>query len=181
MVLHNTIIAENGNPAAFSNAHFRNNLFLGTDSPGRPISRFPNASSYSTYDYNGYRPNKATEVQYEWKAPGDGVSRDYQIDRKDFERFATLAEFSEATGNERNGIEVGYDIFQSLEKPDPKKPHAVYQAEKLDFKLKDGCSAVDADVLLPNVNNEFAGTGPDLGALEVGEPVPIYGPRDKGQ
>jgi len=177
MVLHNTIIAENGNSAAFSNAHFRNNLFLGTDTPGRVISRFPNATSYSTYDYNGYRPNKSSAVQYQWKAPKEGTLRDYQLDSKDFESFVTLRELAEATGNETHGIEVDFDIFRSLQKPDPEKPHAIYNAEELDFALNAGCKAVDAGVELSNVNDGFTGAGPDLGALELGQPDPVYGPR----
>jgi len=69
IVYHNTIIAENRNTQTFSNAHFRNNLFLGTDAPGRAISAFPNATSYSTYDYDGYRPNRGTGDPYIWIAP----------------------------------------------------------------------------------------------------------------
>ena len=30
---------------------------------------------------------------------------------------------------------------------------------------------------LPNVNNNYKGKAPDLGALEANEPVPVYGPR----
>ena len=30
---------------------------------------------------------------------------------------------------------------------------------------------------LPNVNDNFTGRAPDLGALESGRPVPHYGPR----
>jgi hypothetical protein len=37
---------------------------------------------------------------------------------------------------------------------------------------------VDAGVRLPNVNDGFTGKAPDLGAYEVGEPVPHYGPRE---
>ena len=32
-------------------------------------------------------------------------------------------------------------------------------------------------VALPNVNDGFTGQAPDLGALEVGRPVPQFGPR----
>jgi hypothetical protein len=32
-------------------------------------------------------------------------------------------------------------------------------------------------VPLPNVNDGFGGKGPDLGAYEVGQPAPVYGPR----
>jgi hypothetical protein len=36
---------------------------------------------------------------------------------------------------------------------------------------------VDAGFRLPNVNDGFAGRAPDLGAYEVGQAAPIYGPR----
>jgi len=55
VVYHNTIIAENRNTQTFSNAHFRNNLFMGTNVSGRPVNAFPFATAYSTSDYNGYR------------------------------------------------------------------------------------------------------------------------------
>jgi hypothetical protein len=177
MVFHNTIIAENGNPAAFSNAHFRNNLMLGTDVAGRPIARFPNATAYSTYDYNGYRPNVETSNQYEWKGPEEGALRDYDVDERDFESFATLMLLSDKTGNEKNGIEVDFSIFRSLRQPDADRPHAIYYAEELDFTLNADGKAVDAGVRLANVNDRFNGVAPDLGALESGEPAPVYGPR----
>lgn len=179
MVLHNTIIAENGNPAAFSNAHFRNNLLLGTDAVGRPIARFPNATAYSTYDYDGYRPNLHSSHQYEWKAPKKGVLRDYEIDERDFESYANLLQLAEQTGNERHGIEVDFNIFRSLKQPDPERPHAVYYAKDLDFTLNPSSRAVDAGVRLSNVNDRFSGAAPDLGALESGQPVPVYGPRGR--
>ena len=31
--------------------------------------------------------------------------------------------------------------------------------------------------MIPNVTDGFAGQAPDLGALEVGQAPPIYGPR----
>ena len=47
-----------------------------------------------------------------------------------------------------------------------------------DIVLTDDASvAVDRGVVLPNVNEGFAGRAPDLGALEVGQPAPHYGPR----
>jgi hypothetical protein len=46
-----------------------------------------------------------------------------------------------------------------------------------DFSLRQGGAAVDAGCRLPNVNDDFTGRGPDLGALELDRPVPVYGPR----
>jgi hypothetical protein len=31
--------------------------------------------------------------------------------------------------------------------------------------------------VLPNVNDGFSGKAPDLGALELGQQLPVYGPR----
>ena len=36
---------------------------------------------------------------------------------------------------------------------------------------------VDAGLVIPTVNEDFAGRAPDLGALETGKPTPHYGPR----
>ena len=47
----------------------------------------------------------------------------------------------------------------------------------LNFTLKPSSKAVDAGVVIPTVNEDFAGRAPDLGALETGKPVPQYGPR----
>ena len=61
--------------------------------------------------------------------------------------------------------------------PDPDTRHAVYHAMDLNFRLKPGSKAVDAGVHIPTVNDGFVGSAPDLGALEVGQPEPHYGPR----
>ena len=53
----------------------------------------------------------------------------------------------------------------------------VYKAEDFDFRLKPDSAAVDRGVALPNVNDGFGGKAPDLGALEVGQAPPHYGPR----
>jgi hypothetical protein len=96
---------------------------------------------------------------------------------KDFQAFKSLAEFTKATGQEAHGIEVDYDIFENLRPPDPAKPSAIYRAADLNFKLRPGSKAVDAGVRLPNINDDFGGRAPDLGAYELGQPVPVYGPR----
>ncbi|OGG05128.1 MAG: hypothetical protein A3F83_08415 [Candidatus Glassbacteria bacterium RIFCSPLOWO2_12_FULL_58_11] len=178
VLYHNTVIAENRNGAGYSNAHFRNNLFLGTDDPGRELVRTCTNTSYSTWDYNGYRPNRAGGAQFFWKAPRPGVLRDYEIEnREEFRSFATLVEFRAGTGQEQHGIEVDYDIFSNVSKPDPDRPTAVYFARDFDFSLREGAAAVDRGFVLPNVNDGFTGAAPDLGALERGAEIPVWGPR----
>ena len=46
------------------------------------------------------------------------------------------------------------------------------------FRLAPNGKAVDAGVRIPNVNDGFSGAAPDLGAYEVGKPLPHYGPRN---
>jgi hypothetical protein len=177
IVYHNTFISENVNSQTFSNAHFRNNLFLGTDAPGRPIAVFPNATAYSTSDFNGYRPNRSGNEQYRWISPAKGQLRAYTITAKDALNFPHLAGFAQASGLEAHGVELDYDIFENLKAPDAAKPQAIYHAHDFSFRLKNKSKAVDAGLRLPNINNNFKGRAPDLGALEAGVPVPIYGPR----
>ena len=95
----------------------------------------------------------------------------------DWRKFATLAEFRVATGQEQHGIEVDFDDFEDLVPPDPAQRHAVYHAVDLNFRLNKDGRAVDAGVPIPTVNDGFTGRAPDLGALEVGGPQATYGPR----
>ena len=160
---HNTLIGEqSGGPA--SNMHYRNNLFIGRNAD-QGVMRWSNVTLAYSSDYNGYRPNPGVAAQYGWQAPDGSKS------------FATLAELRAATGQERHGVEVGLDIFETMTLPDPAKRHAVYHAMDLNFRLKPGSKAVDAGDPIPTVNEGFAGKAPDLGALELGKPEPHYGPR----
>jgi hypothetical protein len=167
IVYHNTLIGEQTAREPYSNAHWRNNLFLGRDTPGRGIMSWANATASYSSDHNGFRPNKGVKDQYFWRGPGETQGRS----------FETLAALREATGQEQHGIEVDFDIFENLAPPDPARRHHVYHAMDLNFRLKPGSKAVDAGAVLPTVNDDFTGRAPDLGALEVGKPEPHYGPR----
>lgn len=180
MVLyHNTIISEILPGDIFSNVLFRNNLFLGIDAPGRAVFRFSNATAYSSYDYNGYRLNPKARDQFLWKSPAPGTLRDYTLGQARPRSFGSLAGLREATGQETHGLEVDYDVFENLHPPEAAKPHAIYQARDLNFTLKPGGKAIDAGVRLPNVNDDFTGGAPDLGAYEFGRPIPVYGPLSR--
>ena len=50
-----------------------------------------------------------------------------------------------------------------------------------DLRLKEGSAAIDAGAVLPNINDGFAGKAPDLGAYELGAPLPHYGPRPQAR
>lgn len=175
-VYHNTFIGEQTSQAPYSNTHFRNNLFLGRDAANRGIMTWANATGNYSTDYNGFRRSRNATRQYNWLAPAPGQVT-YEPKAGDWRHFATLDEFRKATGQEAHGIEVDYDIFESLSPPDPARRHHVYHAMDLNFRLKAGSKAVDAGVALPTVNDGFTGKAPDLGAIEVGQPEPHYGPR----
>jgi hypothetical protein len=182
LVYHNTFIAENSNTRGNSNMHYRNNLIFGTNHPDKPVLGKLTYTSYTSLDYNGYRlnpPNLNDKPQFVWKAPAAGTLRDYNLTTADSLNFRTLAEFQRATGQEAHGVLVDYDIFKNVRPPDPSRPHAVYEIGDLDFSLRPGSAAVDAGCRLPNLNDNFGGKAPDLGALEVGLAAPVYGPRQR--
>jgi MYXO-CTERM domain-containing protein len=49
-----------------------------------------------------------------------------------------------------------------------------------DVTLSPSSAAVDRGLVLPNVNDGYTGKAPDLGAVEIGCPSPIYGVRPEG-
>jgi hypothetical protein len=101
----------------------------------------------------------------------------YEPKEENWRSFATLAELREATGQERHGVELDYDIFENLAPPDTARRHHVYHAADLNFRLKPASKAVDAGTPIPTINDGFTGKAPDLGAIEVNQPEPHYGPR----
>jgi hypothetical protein len=101
----------------------------------------------------------------------------FEAQSRETRRFKTLKEFSEATGQDRHSVVVDFDMFQKVAPPDPNDPRKLYKPADFDFQLRPGSAAVDAGVRLPNVNDDFTGRAPDLGAYEVGRPEPHYGPR----
>src|SRR5699024_5732467 len=103
----------------------------------------------------------------------------YSNKPENWKSFRTFSEMQAATNQEKHGIEVDFDIFQKMTPPDPApaKRHDVYHAADLDFRLAPRSKAIDAGQRLPTINDDFAGAGPDLGALEAGQPLPHYGPR----
>jgi len=179
---NNTILSET-QAQATSNTHWRNNLFLGENT--QPVlfgvSTF---TSYTSSDYNGFRPNPGAQTSFQWNSPKAGVLADYAAPGHtaalENRSFPTLEKYSQATGQDRHSTLVDYDIFVNvpkLDRNDLANVQKVYKAESFDFHLKPGSAAVDKGVALPNVSDRFTGQAPDLGALEVGEPAPHYGPR----
>ena len=158
-----------------SNFHFRNNLILGWQ-PSEAIFSVDSFTNYSSSDYNGFRPDPAAEHSFIWKSPSAGTTKDYTNERTE-QKFKTLEEYSETTGHDKHSVIIDYDIFMHVTPTDLNNITKLYEAASLDFRLKPDAAAVDAGCVLPNINDNFTGKAPDLGALEIGTPVPVYGPR----
>src|SRR5262245_20529747 len=179
---HNTILSETAAQGT-ANVHWRNNLILG-ENAAPAIFSVNTFTSYSSSDYNGFRPNPGAATSFAWNTPKGGARADYTdaTHRADLEtrQFRTLDEYRQATGQDQHSVLVDYDVFVNVPKldaQDAKTVQKVYKAEDFDFRVKEGAAAVDRGVALPNVNEGFTGSAPDLGALEVGKPVPHFGPR----
>ena len=154
---------------------FRNNLILGWQ-PSEAIFSIDTFTNYTSSDYNGFHPDPAVENSFVWKSPPFDIPRDYnglRVERK----CTTRAEYSQATDQDHNSMLVDYDIFRKVVKVDPNDITRIYKPEDFDFRLKPGAIAIDAGCILPNINDGYTGRAPDLGALEVHQPIPIYGPR----
>ena len=179
---NNTILSETA-AAATSNTHWRNNLLLG-ESALPAIFAVTTFTNYTSSDYNGFRPNPGVAASFLWNSPPSGVVADFTgpggAAKLENRSFASLAEYSKATGQDRNSVLVDYDVFTKVPKLDAQDAGTVqklYDAKDFDFSLRPGSAAVDRGVVLPTVTEGFGGRGPDLGALEQGAAVPVYGPR----
>ena len=178
---NNTILSEtSGNP---QNSHWRNNLMLGQNSNPTIFSITTN-TNYTSSDYNGFRPNPGAAISFRWNSPPSGVPMDTVGPGRqpvlETREFASLSQYSQATGQDRNSVLVDYDIFMNvrrLDAQDVSSLQKLYKAAEFDFRLKPASAAVDRGVALPNVTDSFSGRAPDLGALEVDAAAPHYGPR----
>jgi hypothetical protein len=181
---NNTILSETV-AASASNVHWRNNLMMGENVTPAVFS-VNTLTNYSTSDYNGFRPNRGAPFSFAWNSPAKDVPADYSSletpdsGKLEVRQFQTLAEYATATGRDTHSVLVDYDVFTNvppLNAQDRSVVQKVYRWEDLDFRLKPGSVAIDKGIVIPNVTTDVSGAAPDLGALELGRPLPHYGPR----
>jgi hypothetical protein len=171
-VYHNTCCCAGEGFRSFNrwqNGHFRNNLILGADPVPDEKGNLPNVRAvstgtitpYSTLDYNGYRRN----------GPGRFI---LWYDGKKQTSYESLEEFTAGTGHEAHGVLVDYDLFIEA---DPPERSVTCRPDQWDLRLRPTSAAVDRGCVLPNVNDGYKGTAPDLGCHELSTKPPHYGPR----
>lgn len=188
VILHNTLLTEvaltvapmppaSTKQGGWLNTHFSNNLVLG-EGVYPQIFQVRTYTNYTTSDYNGFSPNQGSTYAFSWVSPPFDMPYSTHEDPQWVVRnFKTLPEYCRVTGKDCHSKLVGWDIFADLAPPDREDLQKIYNPGDLHFQLKPASRAVDAGCLLPNVNDDFTGLAPDLGALEIGRPAPVYGPR----
>lgn len=136
-----------------------NNLYVGPAAPvdGKTISWSAPVDA-AVLDYNGYYP-------------------DGEFDFDDAGTWPDFASMQAGGVFEANGVLLAADTFASGLVGPPDYKDMVADA---DVTLSPGTPAIDAGMLLPGLAGAIVGAGPDLGALELGCPTPIYGPRPDG-
>jgi hypothetical protein len=108
----------------------------------------------------------------------DGIFPDGRMSWN-FGTYTTHANFAaaQAAGVESHGRLLTTPLFASgLLGPADYHPALAPQ----DVTLAVGSNALDTGLVIPGVNDGFLGAGPDLGALEQGCPLPVYGIRAAG-
>lgn len=162
VVLHNTVVKVGtglGGNDTMDYAYFRNNLAIGGPTggvkwggygPGNPYAAvIIGPGSHSSFDYDAV-----------------GVYGTPYIAKIGGNLFSKV----EKHGVERITLE---NTFNNVKFPNPPFP----ERNVPDMRLRPGSKAVDAALLIPNINDNFKGKAPDCGAYELGQPIPHYGPR----
>jgi hypothetical protein len=174
---HNTFIGEVRQITPASNIHFRNNLIFGQQRQPATLA-IRTYTNYSSSDYNGFYVNPGTDVAFSWSSPPPEISADF-VSPLVTRNFATFADYQQGSGQDAHSKLLDYDIFVNAQMPDLDDPTRLYDPAVVDLRLTQEAGAVDAGLVLPNINDAYEGSAPDLGAYEHGAGTVHYGPRPR--
>ncbi|HYE06293.1 MAG TPA: right-handed parallel beta-helix repeat-containing protein [Planctomycetota bacterium] len=173
VVLHNTVVKCGDGMACFSGtpfdqAYFRNNLCIGGPNGGEVWGGYGSGNSWAAHlAAHGPLCSFDYDALGTWQTPFHVRIGSLSAD--------SIEELRKGP-HEQHAVQVGMDVFDGVAFPDPPLP----EREAPDLRPRAGSPVVDAALRLPNVNDAFAGAGPDMGAYEAGQPLPHYGPRPVG-
>jgi hypothetical protein len=137
-----------------ANFKVMNNLLIGTDNA---VYMTP-FIEFGSIDYNGWSPDGEFKFDYSW----DG--------------FSSLQSKSPY---ERHGRVLKGQVF--LEQLAVPSKFASFMPPPRSVMLHSESNAVDAGARLPNINDDYTGEAPDLGALERSHEPPHYGVHWAGE
>jgi hypothetical protein len=165
LLFHNTIVKTELPWPLYTNAAMgklisRNNLFVGGRA-NHAMEFSPKVASMDC-DYDGFAGGPYPEFA-----------------RLQDRRFVTFDEFRAKSGIERHATWLGETVPFATGVTVPADRKTQFQLAINDLRLAKGSKAIDAGVKLPNLNDGYAGKAPDLGAYELGAPLPWYGPREE--
>jgi len=166
VILHNTVVKKGVPVRVWSNEgparHFllRNNLLVGSRAPYAIELTCP--IEESDWDYDAFVGGPFNNFAY-WNRV----------------RYGSLAEFRAGTGQEAHGLALPWSRGLFASGIGIPAEVATQYPVGADVRLGGRSPVIDRGVVLPSVNDGYAGTAPDLGAIEFGQPLPHYGPRQK--
>ncbi|MBL8231558.1 MAG: hypothetical protein JNL98_23885 [Bryobacterales bacterium] len=165
VVLHNTVVKLGDGLACFASqpfdfAYFRNNLAIGGP-PGETRWGGYGGGSGMAANIVAHGPNSSFDYDAvgTWETPFTA-----RIGRRDFFQV------------EPHGMRIDMSVFENVTFPLPPVP----EREPADLRPRLGSKVVDAALAIPNINDGYLNEGPDIGAYEAGQAVPVYGPRPEG-
>ncbi len=170
LIYHNTFVVANAArmETGWANTQMANNLFLGNDQTASgPLWTGNPTPLLSRIDYNGYAVTGCQK--WFWVTPA--------LDRPVYASgqlvFESFADFQYATGMETHGMAgLSYSMLRQVNEPRTKHLDLPLT---LDFQLKTDAPCIDHGQILYNINDDFTGQAPELGALELDSALPTYG------
>jgi hypothetical protein len=134
-----------------ANLQFVNNLVVGATSP----AKFTSDIILGEINYNAWWPNGTFILS---------------------QTYTNLADVQARSPFEANGRILSASSFASLA---PLGADYTTFMSPANVTLSANSNAIDAALVLPNINDGFTGSAPDLGAWESGKPLPVYGVRNQ--
>ncbi|MEW5975823.1 MAG: fibronectin type III domain-containing protein [Acidobacteriota bacterium] len=171
--LHNTAVKVGDGfrvphgPNEYSHSLFRNNLCVG-GLGGGTYGRYPNGTGRALY-------TPETDPTNDFDYDGVGTHGTPFLGSIGRVLFFSIEELRNLT-TEKHSVQVDMNVFNEVDFPYPPIP----ERETPDLRPQAGSVVVDVGLYIPNVNDDFLGAAPDLGAYEAGQALPSYGPRPEG-
>ncbi len=134
-----------------ANFRFMNNIAIGATG----AANFTSDIILGEIDWNGWSPDGTFVFE---------------------QSYANLADVKARSPFERNGRILSLPVFTGT--PSPGADYTNFAAPA-DVTLRPASNAVNAGLVLPNINDGYLGGVPDLGGWESGRPTPTYGVRNQ--